>query len=89
MPVSVTGIIINLLMVIIIIIIVIFGVMFNSELQNCENKQSPFCYTIQCPCDSQSQGPCFGYAKLPGENPGQWYCSDAALTLVDNNGNII
>ena len=92
MVLSITGIIINVVMVIIIIIIIIFGVMYNGELHTCETKQSNFCYNIQCPCDS-SPGtgrlppPCFGYAKMPAQNEGQWFCSSAPLTLVDNSGN--
>lgn len=90
MAVSITGIIINVIMVIIIIIIVIYGVMFNRELSICETQQSPFCYSIQCPCDLQPDGkqpaPCFGYAKMPAANPGQWLCSSAPSTVVDNNG---
>lgn len=89
--VSVTGIIINVIMVIIIIVLVVFGVMFSNELKTCETKQSPFCYTIQCPCDTptSSSPPCFGFAKMPAEKPGQWYCSNAPLSIVDNNGNVV
>lgn len=91
--ISVTGIVINVIMVIIIIFLVIIGFMFNNVLTTCETKQSPFCYIIQCPCDNlpnnQQSPPCFGYAKMPAGTPGQWYCSNAPLTIVDNNGNII
>ena len=93
MPLSVTGIVINVIMVIIILVILIFGIMYNSALSTCETKQSKFCYNIQCPCDTSLSGtlppPCSGYAKMPGPNPGQWYCSNAPLTLVDNNGHVI
>jgi len=93
MVVSVTGIIINIIMIIIIIILVVIGFVFNAQLTTCETRQSPFCYTIQCPCDittgGQTEPPCFGYAKMPAGQPGQWYCSNAPLTIVDNNGNIV
>lgn len=89
MAVSITGIVINVIMVFVIIGLIIAGIIYNQDLQTCENKQSPFCYTIQCPCDNQSTGPCLGYAKMPAAQPGQWYCSNATLTTVDNNGNII
>ena len=89
MGVSVGGIIINIIMVLIIVGLIIVGVVFNGELKTCENSQSTFCYTIQCPCDDISSGPCFGYAKSPGPQSGQWYCSNAPLTLVDDNGNIL
>jgi len=89
MAVSFTGIIINIIMLIVIIILLVFGFTFNSELRTCETNQSPFCYTIHCPCDSESTGPCFGYAKMPAAQSGQWYCSNAPLTIVDDNGNII
>lgn len=93
--VSVTGVIINLIMLVFIIILVIFGVSYQKALSICENNQSSFCYSIQCPCDAtnpQIQGnapPCFGYAKRPGKNPGQWYCSNAPTQLVDNDGSQI
>lgn len=75
-------------MVIIIAIIGIFGMVFYNELKICETKPSPLCYTIHCPCDN-STAPCFGYAKMKAEKEGQWYCSNAPLTAVDSNGNII
>lgn len=93
MAVSITGIVINVIMIIIIAVLVVLGLMFNNEVHTCETKQSPFCYTIQCPCDNptggQQQPPCFGYAKMPAGKEGQWYCSNAPLTIVDNNGNIV
>lgn len=89
--VSVPGIIIDVLMAILIIIVIIIGVSYNGQLKECETKQSTFCHTIQCPCDStpssKAQGPCFGYAKQPAGKPGQWYCSNAPLTAVDDSGN--
>lgn len=85
--VNVTGIVINIIMAIIIILIALYGVMLNSALRTCETKQSPFCYTINCPCDNQTNGPCLGYAKMPAGPPDQWYCSSAPLSIVDNNGN--
>lgn len=80
-------------MVFVIIIIIVTGVVYNGQLNICENKQSTFCHTIQCPCDTplngKGQPPCFGYAKMPAEKPGQWYCSNSPLTAVDNNGNVV
>jgi len=89
MAVSVTGIIINVIMVLIIIGLIVAGIVYNNDLQACESQQSPFCYTIQCPCDNSSTGPCFGYAVMPGPQEGQYYCSNAPLTLVDSSGSII
>lgn len=91
MVISITGIVINVIVLILIIGLIITGIMFNNVLHECETEQSTFCYTIQCPCDSPQQNnpPCFGYAKRPGKKEGQWYCSNAPLTAVDNNGNII
>lgn len=87
MVVSVTGIVINVLMALVIFFLVAIGLNFSTMLRICETKQSPFCYTIHCPCDDPGQGPCKGYAKQPAETPGQWYCSSAPLTAVDNAGN--
>jgi hypothetical protein len=76
-------------MLIIISVIVVFGFSYKNELTICETKQSPFCYQIKCPCQTDDDTPCGGYAKMPGDNPGQWYCSNAPNTLVDDNGKII
>lgn len=80
-------------MVLLIIGLVIFGFTYNSGLKTCENKQSPFCYSIQCPCDIDNtqnppvkEPPCFGYAKMPAGGPNRWYCSNATNTVVDDNG---
>ena len=89
MAISIAGIIINIVLVVFIVVLILIGVQYNNELKLCETTQSTFCYNIQCPCDQISQAPCFGYAKMPGPKSGQWYCSNAPLTLVDNNGNII
>lgn len=90
MAVLITGIVINIILIVIIIGLIVVGLMFNATLSECENEQSPYCYTIQCPCDATNgtaQAPCFGYAKRPGPENGQWLCSNAPLTVVDNNGN--
>jgi len=89
MAVSVPGIIICVVLVIIIIIVLIIALSWRSELNACEANPSPLCYTIACPCDDNTEGPCFGYAKRPGPTDGTWYCSSASLTLVDNNGAIV
>lgn len=88
MAVSVAGIIINLLMVAIIITIIVIGVNLQHDLTACETKQSPFCFTIQCPCDGGSNNPpCSGFAKMSTGTSGQWNCSNAPLITVDNSGN--
>lgn len=91
--VSIAGIALNLVMVVLIIVIVILAISFNSQLNNCLNRESPFCYQISCPCDggSNATGPCFGASYRPGpaDRPNTWYCSTAPLTLVDNNGTIV
>lgn len=89
MSVNIVGIGMNIFMIIVIIILIVLGIVYNNELSTCENTQSAFCYSIQCPCDNQSSPPCFGYAKRPGPQNDQWYCSNAELTLVDNDGNPI
>jgi len=93
MVVSVTGIVINVIMALIIFFLIVIGSAFNNELRTCETKQSPFCYTIHCPCDATVEGqsvpPCFGYTKMPAGPPGQWICSNAVLTIVDDSGNIV
>lgn len=86
--VVVAGIIINILMVFIILGVIWLAISYNNILNTCINDQSPFCYTIQCPNDLSTVGPCFGYAKMPVGN-GNWKCSNAPLTIVDSNGNII
>lgn len=87
MAVNVGGILINAAMVLLIVVFAVIAIMLNSSLQTCEREQSPYCYTIQCPCDDASKSPCRGYALRPGPKPDTWYCSDAPLTLVDSSGN--
>lgn len=96
MAILVIGIVINIVMVLIILVTIIFGVIYNNDLTRCETEQSSFCHVIQCPCDINNNtsppttvGPCFGYAKAPAAKPGQWYCSNAPITIVDNDGNIV
>ena len=88
MAVSVVGIIGNIAMGILIIIMIVVANMFNHSLKTCQNEQSPYCYTIACPCDDTSKGPCFGYAFKPGSKEGTFRCSDAEQTEVDADGKI-
>jgi hypothetical protein len=93
MTVSIAGIIVNVIMVILIMVVAAVGFTFNADLQTCENMPSFFCPTIECPCDvtpgEDPPAPCFGYAKRPAGKTGQWYCSNAPLTVVDNNGKVV
>ena len=86
MKINPAGVILNSFMIFLIIVTLIFGLSANRSLQNCKNIQSPFCYTISCPCDKKEEGPCFGFAKEPGPKAGTWRCSNALYTVVDNNG---
>jgi hypothetical protein len=89
MAVNVYGIVINIVMIIVILIMVVLGLMFNTSLKNCETEQSPYCYTITCPCDDDTKGPCFGYATKPGSKEGTFRCSIAENTDVDITGKIV
>jgi len=90
MVVSITGIIINLALILVIFVLLIFGFVYNSYLNTCETVQSPFCHTIQCPCDTANPDgnivPCAGYAKQPTGTPGQWHCSQVPGAVFDDNG---
>lgn len=92
MAVSITGVVINFVMVIIIFILVILGFVYVGYLDTCETKQSPFCKVVNCPCDEASGGgpivPCSGYAKQIA-GPNKFYCSQGPTTPVDSNGNPI
>lgn len=85
-------IVLNLIMVVLIIVSVIFVVSTNGQLKECQDNQSDYCYTIQCPGETVASVPCKGYASRPGPvtngNP-TFYCSYAPSTLVDANGNAI
>ena len=94
MALSWTGIIVNVIMLIIITVALVFAFAYGAAVGQCENKESPYCYSVQCPCDIDPvsglpSAPCFGYAKKPGPQPNTWYCSGSASTLVDTNGNIL
>jgi hypothetical protein len=90
MAVSIVGIIINVIMVLIIITLIVLGSIYSGNLTTCEREQSPFCYSVQCPCDAVNgnnpQPPCFGYAVQDlGNN--RYRCSNAPYNIVDQNGN--
>lgn len=95
MEINVTGIIINGIMLMLILILIIVGFIYNRQLKICENDQSLFCFSVQCPCDRDANdstatlGPCFGFAFMPGPGEGQYYCSNSPLSLVDAEGNLI
>lgn len=78
------------LMLAVIITIIVAALGYRAEFNLCKTKQSPMCYQMRCPCDSTVQtgyqAPCFGYAKMPGPSSGQWYCSNAVKTLVNDQG---
>ena len=91
MAVSIAGIIINVIMLLIIIVLVVMGNIYSNDLTKCEQEQSPFCYTIQCPCDDLTSAntpapPCFGYAQMDAGN-GNFRCSIAPYQVVDSKGN--
>jgi hypothetical protein len=86
MSVSITGIIINSIMVIIIIVLIVLGIIYGNYLKKCETQQNGFCFQIACPCDDVSKPPCFGFAKMKGPRDGTWYCSNTINTLVDDSG---
>lgn len=79
------GVVITLLLVLIISLICALIIIKKKE-REWYTKESKFCYTISCPCDNPTEGPCKGYAKRPGDQAGSWYCSSSPNTLVDNNG---
>jgi hypothetical protein len=83
------GVICFLLLIVVIVLAILINTE-NSTLNQCNNDQSPYCLTVQCPCDGAAVGvatpPCNGYAKRPGPNPNTYYCSYAPNTLVDQNG---
>jgi hypothetical protein len=92
MPDSVTigGIILNIVFAIFIIIVVVITFSLRDELLVCENDQSPYCLTIQCPYPENDPNntapPCQGYAQRPGPQPNTYYCSYAPNTLVGSDG---
>lgn len=92
--VSVTGILMNVMMLILIIIVLFLGLGAQTNLNNCLNTESPFCFSVQCPCDPRDPdnpalftAPCFGYASRPGPREGTFYCSSAPNQLVNSDGN--
>lgn len=83
--VSITGIIMNVLMLILITIVILYGVGVNRDLQNCLSNESDNCFTMICPCDEKELGPCNGLAYRDGDRPDTFYCSGSS-TLVGSNG---
>ena len=89
MAVSAVGIMINLIILVVIGILLILGWHYHRLFVDCRDIQSPFCYTVQCPCDDSASGPCFGFAKMPGPRDGTWSCSNNPSVLVDDTGSIV
>lgn len=84
--VSITGIVMNILILIMIILVVIWGISVQRDLGTCLSEESQFCLNVMCPCDqNQEVGPCFGMAFRPGPREGTFYCS-GSNTLVDTRG---
>ena len=89
MAISAVGIMINGIMLFVILFLVILGWYYHRAFVECRDIQSPFCYTIQCPCDDSSSGPCLGFAKMPGPRDGTWTCSNNPSVVVGADGKAI
>jgi hypothetical protein len=59
--------------------LIIAYVILNNHLHDCENKESPYCFSLMCP--PGEAGPlCAGFAQR--EQDGKIYCSYAPLTAM-------
>lgn len=87
--VNITAIVVIVVLVIIIVIMIVYALRFRSERQACEGTESPYCLSINCPCDNNKTGPCFGYASRPGPSTGTFYCSNAPGSLVNASGQAV
>lgn len=87
MELLIGGVVINVIMLIIVVIIAILAFVSWHNVRTCEDNQSPYCYSIYCPGQTQSSTPCHGFAARPGPRANTFYCSNAPTQLVDNNGN--
>ncbi|MEM4260751.1 MAG: hypothetical protein QXG00_05935 [Candidatus Woesearchaeota archaeon] len=74
MKISIVGIGINISLFVIIILVLVFALIYQKQLDECKNNQSPFCPKISCP--NSSGGLCNGYAQRK-DNKGNIYCSFA------------
>lgn len=83
---AVIAIAVNVFAFVVLAVLVFLGFSQRSKLSACENTQSPYCYSIQCPADPPASGPCFGYASRPGPTSGTFYCSSSPTTAVDKDG---
>lgn len=77
---------VNVFAFVVLAVLLFLGFSQRNQLQTCESQQSPYCYSIQCPGDLPSAGPCFGYASRPGPSEGTFYCSNSPTTAVDKDG---
>ena len=84
--VNVTAIVVIIVLLIVIVIMLIYALRFRGEVQTCQSTESPYCLSINCPCDNNKVGPCFGYAFRPGPSAGTFYCSNAPGSLVNAAG---
>jgi len=67
-----------------IIVMISLTIYYSSQLSTLESNQSPSCYSIYCPCDKETNAPCYGYASRKVDS--NFQCSNAPNTLIQPNG---
>lgn len=79
----------NVVLLSLIITAVVATVYFRKQLNSCSERESDYCYTIQCPADNPKTGPCFGFAirkQKDSKGSETYYCSNNPSVSVDADG---
>lgn len=58
----------NVVLLAVLITIIVGIYYYRSEFNKCRERESDYCYTIQCPVDNTKTGPCFGFAVRKQQN---------------------
>lgn len=80
-------------MLILILLVLFYGIGVQRDLNNCLSRESPYCFSMTCPCDFGPDGetflaPCYGNAYRDGPSVNTFYCS-GSNSLVNEKGNPI
>lgn len=86
---TVLAITLNIVLLCMIILSLVVVIYYRHLLKQCSNRESDYCYTIQCPVDDPKASPCFGFAtrkEINKKGETEFYCSNNPTSAVDAKG---
>lgn len=79
----------NIAMMCLLLLMMLRIYQMRSNFKKCTERESDYCYTINCPADDGKNGPCFGFAIRKKTDKDVYYCSNNPAAAVDIAGNPI